>query len=97
LFTDFDRTFFRVGYYASIVLVNRYERAMSRLEKLKPRMLTRLIASGSCVGFFDALTASPLDLDTWDEQLWRLLVVKGVVGRDGGIEFEFRNGRKILA
>lgn len=52
-------------------------------------MLTRLIASESCRGFFDALTASPLDLDTWDEQLWRLLVVRGVVGRDGSIKSEF--------
>ncbi len=40
-------------------------------------------------GLIDALATSPLLLDTWDEQLWRLLVVKGVVGRDGEIQFEF--------
>lgn len=44
--------------------------------------------------FIDALTTSPLVLDTWDEQLWRRLVVKGIVERDGNIEFKFRNEEK---
>jgi hypothetical protein len=43
-------------------------------------------------GFVDSLTTSPLVLEAWDEQLWRLLVVKGTVGRDGRIEFEFIDG-----
>ena len=38
---------------------------------------------------------APLVLGASDEQLWRLLVVKGIVGRDGRIGFEFRGEDRI--
>ena len=61
---------------------------MVRLEKLKAACADGVIRERELRGFIDTLTTSPLVLDAWDEQLWRLLVVKGVVGRDGRIEFE---------
>jgi hypothetical protein len=45
-------------------------------------------------GFIDALTASPLVLDAWDEQLL-MPVAKGVVGKDGSIELVFKNGERV--
>ena len=71
-------------------LVNRHQKAMSQLEKLKAACAGKVNRERELRGFIDALSTSPLVLDAWDEQLWRLLVVKGVVGRDGSIEFEFR-------
>ena len=73
-------------------LVARHQKAMARLEKLKAECADKMNHEHELRRFIDALATSPLVLDTWDEHLWRLLVVKGVVERDGGIEFEFRNG-----
>ena len=71
-------------------LVDRHQKAIERLEKLKAACLARVNRARELQDFIDALLTSPLVLDAWDEQLWRLLVVKGVVGRDGIIKFEFR-------
>ena len=71
-------------------LVDRHQKALARLEKLRAACVDRVNRERELRGFIDALTTSPLVLDAWDEQLWRLLVVKGVVGKDGNIEFEFR-------
>lgn len=70
-------------------LAKRYEKAMARLEKLNAERADKVNRERELRGFIEALTTSPLVLDAWDEQLWRLLVVKGTVGRDGSIEFEF--------
>ncbi|HNW87779.1 MAG TPA: recombinase family protein, partial [Candidatus Limiplasma sp.] len=71
-------------------LVDRHQKAMARLEKLKAELADKVNRERELRGFIDALVISPLVLDAWDEQLWRLLVVKGVVGCDGYIELEFR-------
>ena len=72
-------------------LVNRHQKAMERLEKLKAACADKVNRELELRAFIDALAISPLVLDAWDERLWQLLVIKGVVGRDGSIEFEFRN------
>lgn len=72
-------------------LVNRYQKAMARLEKLNVERGDRQNCERELLGFIDVLTTSPLVLDTWDEQLWRLLVVRGIANREGSIEFELRN------
>ena len=71
-------------------LVDRHQKAMVRLEKLNTERAGKVNHKRELKGFIDTLTTSPFVLNFWDEQLWRLLVVKGVVGRDGSIEFEFR-------
>ena len=76
-------------------LVNRHQKAIERLEKLKTACEDRVNRERELRGYIDSLTISPLVLDTWDERLWRLLVVKGIVGREGSIEFEFRNSKKM--
>ena len=73
-------------------LVNRNQKATERLEKLKAACADKVNRERELRGFIDTLATSPLVLDAWDEQLWRLLVVKGTVGREGGIAFEFKGG-----
>ena len=75
-------------------LVDRHQKAMGRLERLNFERAEKENRERELRGFVDALSTCPLVLDTWDERLWRLLVVKGVVGRDRDIEFEFFGGRK---
>ena len=70
-------------------LVDRHQKAIERLEKLKAACAEKVNRERELLGFIDSLLTSPLVLDAWDEQLWRLLVVKAVVGCDGYIEFEF--------
>ncbi|MDD3881477.1 MAG: recombinase family protein [Eubacteriales bacterium] len=77
-------------------LVDRHQKAIERLEKLKAACLDRVNRARELQGYIDKLSTSPLVLDSWDDKLWRLLVVKGVVGRDGSIEFEFFGGRNLL-
>ena len=71
-------------------LVDRHQKAMARLEKLKAELSDRVNRERELRGFIDALATSPLVLDNWDEQIFSLLVVKGIVGSDGDIDFEFR-------
>ena len=78
-------------------LVNRHQKAMARLEKLKAACTDKANRERELRGFIDTLSTCPLVLGAWDEQLWRLLIVKGTVHRDGSVEFEFRNGMKIMA
>ena len=73
-------------------LVDRHQKAIERLEKPKTTCADMANRERELRGFIDALATSPLVLDAWDDKLWRLLVVKGVVGRDGVIAFEFGNG-----
>ena len=76
-------------------LVNRHQKAIERREKLKAACAHKVKREQELRGFMDALTTSPLVLDAWDEQLWQLHVVKGMVGRDGSIEFELWCGEHI--
>ena len=76
-------------------LVDRHQKALARLYKLKAACVDKVNRERELRGFIDSLMTSPLVLDAWDEQLWGLLVVKGDVGRDGSIEFEFWGGDRI--
>ena len=76
-------------------LVDRHQKALARLEKLNIARTDRVNRGRELQEFISTLATSPLVLDAWDEQLWRLLVVKGVVGRDAGIEFEFSGEKKL--
>lgn len=80
-------------YYNS--LVARHQKAMVRHETLNAELADKGNRERELRGFIDALTTSQLVLDTWDEQLWRLMDVKGGVGRDGSIEFEFLGEKKV--
>jgi len=76
-------------------LVDRHQKALARLDRLKAELADKGNRERELRGFIDALTISPLVLDAWDEQLWRLLVVKGTVNREGSINFLFRGNSVI--
>ncbi len=78
-------------------LVKRYQKAVNKLDKLNTEKTDQQKRELEVRGFIDNLRNSPLVLDTWDEQLWTLLVVKGIVQRDGSIEFQFIGGERIVA
>ncbi len=71
-------------------LVDRHQKAIARLEKLKTERAEKENRERELQGFIDTLLTCSLVLDVWDEELWRLLVVKGTVGKDGEVVFEFR-------
>ena len=71
-------------------MVNRHQKAIERLDKLKAAREDNMARQKALRNYIDTLTTAPLMLDAWDEQLWRLLVVKGVVGGNGSIDFRFR-------
>ncbi len=64
-------------------LAKRHAKATARLEKLDAERADKVNREQVLLRFIDALTTSPLVLDSWDEQLWQLLVVRGVVGKMG--------------
>ena len=78
-------------------LVKRYQKAVGRLEKLTAERVDRQNRERELRGYMDSLKTAPLVLDAWDEQLWTLLVMKGIVHRNGSIAFEFVSGERIGA
>ena len=78
-------------------LIKRYQKAVGRLEKLNAERVDRQNRERELRRYIDSLKTAPLALDTWDEQLWTLLVEKGIVQKDGSIEFEFNGGERVEA
>ena len=77
-------------------LVKRYEAGVAKLNKLNAERNERLSHERELRIYIESLRDSPLVLENWDDQLWTLLVLRGTVYRNGSIEFEFKNGSKIL-
>jgi len=75
-------------WYAS--LVNRHQKAIARLEKLKAACADKVNRERELRGGLRRAYCQPAGFGYRDEQLWRLLVVKGMVGRDGSVVFKFR-------
>lgn len=76
-------------------LVDKHQKSLARLDRLIAACEEKVTRQKVLRNYIDALTTAPFVLDAWDEQLWRLLVVKRTVHRDGGIEFEFLDGKKL--
>jgi site-specific DNA recombinase len=74
-----------------ISLFKRYNKAVTRLEKLKAERFVRQDRGRGLQSFINSLGDGPLILETWDEQIWMLLILKGTIQKDGSIEFEFKN------
>jgi len=73
-------------------LVDKHQKSLARLDRLIAACEEKVTRQKVLRNYIDTLMTAALVLDAWDEQLWRLLVIKGIVGRDGNVEFEFRNG-----
>ena len=76
-------------------LLKRHDKAAAQFERLKAKKDKRQEQRLGLQVFIDALRNQPLVLDTWDEQVWNLLVERGVVGSDESMSFEFKDGSRI--
>ncbi len=45
--------------------------------------------------FIRTLKRQPVVIDAWDDTIWPVMVEKGIVHRDGSINFVFYNGTEI--
>ena len=78
-------------------LSKRYEDAFGVLENLKAERTLRQQQEKSMSLFIRTLKKQPLILDKWDDTIWTVMVEKGIVHRDGSINFVFYNGTEIKA
>lgn len=76
-------------------LVERYEKASAKHDKLEAEIARRNNKARQLASFIDHLEKAPASLEEWDSQVWSLLLEKGTVNRDGSVAFEFRNGKEI--
>ena len=76
-------------------LTKRYENAASALEKLTSERIFREQQSNAMSLFIRTLKKNPQLLDKWNDTIWTVMVVKGIIHRDGHITFVFQNGSEI--
>ena len=76
-------------------LTKRYENAASALEKLTSERIFREQQSNAMSLFIRTLKKNPQFLDKWNDTIWTVMVVKGIIHRDGHITFVFQNGSEI--
>ena len=67
----------------------RFKKAETRLMKLKAEREERIARSKAIHAFIENMLKQPLVLDTWQDQLWNMLVQKAVVSADGTVAFTF--------
>ena len=76
-------------------LVNRYEKASSRLKKVTADRNVRAQRNRELRIFIESLKQQPLIVEAWDETLWLSLLDTATVYADGSIIFLFKNGTEI--
>ena len=76
-------------------LVNRYEKASSRLKKVTADRNARIQRDREIRIFIESIKQQPLIVETWDETLWLSLLDTATVYADGRIKFLFKNGTEI--
>lgn len=65
------------------------------LKTLQSKKAARLSRKELLEGLIREMQESEMTAEVFDEKLWRLMVEKVVVGRDGKLTFTLRNGMKI--
>lgn len=76
-------------------LVQRYEKANSRLEKINAEKNARIQRDREFRIFIESIKQQPLIVEEWDETLWLSLLDTATVYADGSITFLFKNGTEI--
>lgn len=76
-------------------LVQRYEKASSRLKKVTTERNVRAQRDREIRIFIESIKQQPLIVKAWDETLWLSLLDKATVYTDGSITFLFKNGTEI--
>lgn len=73
-------------------LVNRYEKAVERLNKATAERDNRMQRDRELRIFIGSIEKQPLVLETWDEGLWLTLLETATVHADNTITFRFKDG-----
>lgn len=76
-------------------LANRYESAMSKLEKLATKRLERSAKRENVLQFLQALKETGSLLTEFNEELWNVTVAKVTVYRKDYMVFTFKDGREL--
>lgn len=76
-------------------LINRFNDMKSKLENVRLERGRKLAQALKMESFIENLKKSPESLDSWSEEIWNLMLEKGVVNRDKTITFIFKNGKEI--
>ena len=67
----------------------------NKLENVKLERDRKLAQALRMESFIENLKKGPERLDSWSEEIWNLMLEKGVVNRDKTITFIFKNGKEI--
>lgn len=67
----------------------------NKLENVKLERGRKLAQALRMESFIENLKKGPERLDSWSEEIWNLMLEKGVVNRDKTITFIFKNGKEI--
>lgn len=67
----------------------------NKLENVKLERGRKLAQALRMESFIENLKKGPESLDSWSEEIWNLMLEKGVVNRDKTITFIFKNGKEI--
>jgi len=78
-------------------LVQRYEKAKARIEKLEDMRQARRAKREQLDSFLNALLSQDAVLTVFDENLWHAVIDRVVVHTADGIRFIFRDGTVIKA
>ena len=76
-------------------LVNRYEKAVDRLNKATADRDNRMQRDRELRIFIASIEKQPLVLETWDERLWISLLESATVHADNRLTFRFKDGTEI--
>ena len=89
--TAMDQEEYNARYNA---LVERYDRAQSRIAELEKKRSERMAEADAIGGFMFRLRELDQPLEYFDERLWLDVIDRVVVHRDG-LTFKFQNGKEI--
>lgn len=78
-------------------LTKRFVDEKSERKKLLNEMESRKARATELDKYIKTLKESGLTLNKWDDELWFVLVEKGVIQPDGSIVFTFKDGTEIAA
>jgi site-specific DNA recombinase len=77
------------------VLVDRYDRAQTRVNELEKKKTERMAKADAIGGFMFRLRESDQPLEHFDERLWLEVIDCVIVHRDGDLTFKFQNGTEV--
>jgi site-specific DNA recombinase len=77
--------------------LDRHHKALERVDKLEATKRERLGKAKIIEGFIKDIESRPLAITEFDEKLWLTVIDTATVGRDGTMDFRFKNGSEVTA